>query len=84
MTLTDAESRALDVGFFALRAASGTRKALTIFKYKSARQTVCRCNHDLFILRSNRTGNVRQMLINLFFGNPHFPGNLPGAHFLID
>jgi uncharacterized protein YdbL (DUF1318 family) len=58
MNLTNAESRAPDVRFFALRAASGTGKALTIFKHKPARQTVCRCNHDLFFLRSNRTGNV--------------------------
>ena len=59
MILNDAKSWTLNVRFFALWAAPGTGKAGTVFKYKSARQAVCRCNFNLFILRSNRTGNMR-------------------------
>lgn len=59
INLRNAESRALDMGFFALRAASGTGKALAIFKHISTRQAVCGRNRHFFILRSNRTGDVR-------------------------
>ena len=49
--LADAESRALDVRFLALRAASGACKTLSIFKFIAAGQTVSRCNNVLLALR---------------------------------
>ena len=80
VTLSDAESRTLDMRFFALRATAGTGEALTIFKHISTRQAVCGRNGYVFILRGDRARDVRQMIGNFFFRYPHFPGNLPGTH----
>jgi hypothetical protein len=49
--LADAESRALDVGFFTLRAASGAGETFPAFKHIAARQTCCLYNGDLPALR---------------------------------
>ena len=80
MTLSDAESRALDMRFFAPRAAAGTGKALAIFKHISTGQAVCRRNRYFFILRGHRARDVRQVIGNFFFSYPDLPGNLAGTH----
>ena len=71
------------MGFFALRTAAGTGKSLAVFKYISTGQAAGRCNRNGFILGSNRACDMRQMFRNLFFRDPHFPGNLSGTQLFV-
>ena len=73
----------LDVFAFAVRAPTRAGKSLSFFKNKSALQTLCRYDHQLFFPSSYRTRNMRKMRINLFFPNTQGPREISGAHLFV-
>jgi hypothetical protein len=80
--LTDPVHWLLDVGPFAMGAATRAGEALPVLKNISTHQTPGRSDIELFPLGRYGARNMRKMLINLFFPDSHGLGELPGAHLL--
>ena len=81
--LSDSVYGVLNVFAFAVRAPTRAGKSLSFFKNKSALQTLCRYDHQLFFPSSYRTRNMRKMRINLFFPNTQGPREISGAHLFV-
>lgn len=80
--LTDPVRWVLDVGPFATGAATRASEALPVLKNISTHQTPGRADIELSPLNRYGAGNMRKMLINLFFPDSHGLGELSGAHLL--